>query len=740
MKKKIIFLVLIFLLSNQWASSAEKSVPEEYGEQAQEQYYYGTRYLRNKEYDKALEQFGKVIKDFPDSGVIAEVYVGIAEIKVLQGKDEDAIDAFKNALALKPSSLSTTEKLINLLFKRNEYKEIPSYLEKLLVSNKDTLYKRKGEYFLLLNSIWNNFFQKSLYQEGIKTLDLITNYFPETVEAADAWLKKGNWYKGSFLNDIENSISSYKKVLESFPSLTKQCAEASYEIGYLYFDAKKYKEAIPYFLIAADKFIHKNYAFNALFYLGKIYYDSGDKESFEEIKEKIVSFGPPSAEVYMNISNAARAFGWIDLSREFLRKAVKEYPATFGIPDNRILWFFDSVYAESASVALGDLDGDGQSEVVYGVKDGIFVLKGQTGEIKRQLKTDSSVTGNVVLGDLDGDKLDDIVFSTGKDIRAIKGKDSSIIWKAVKERPFSGNLALGKFGGRTLDVLAITNGSSGKSMLYCFNGESGKEIWSHPISSWHFPLAVKDVNSDGIDDLAFESYSYDKHSSELILLNGKDARPLWAFSKYGPVSYRCEIIYPVNEDSVPEIIAIIDGAKIVILDGKDGKDISTFNIGESIRSLTIADINEDKSLDFIISKEKSMTALLDMGKGGSLNVSLPCNLLFSGDYAGKKKKWTLLTDFGNVSVYEVFLRSPLVPELTFELKESFQDKFHNYHGSGVWYNIPSVVGDIDGDGKLELVVVMSRILYAFKTDISCKENSFVVPMAGLNYRHNRVIE
>ncbi len=36
MKKKIIFFGLIFLLSNQWASSAEKTVSEEYEEQAQE--------------------------------------------------------------------------------------------------------------------------------------------------------------------------------------------------------------------------------------------------------------------------------------------------------------------------------------------------------------------------------------------------------------------------------------------------------------------------------------------------------------------------------------------------------------------------------------------------------------------------------------------------------------------------------------------------------------------------------
>ncbi len=196
----------------------------------------------------------------------------------------------------------------------------------------------------------------------------------------------------------------------------------------------------------------------------------------------------------------------------------------------------------------------------------------------------------------------------------------------------------------------------------------------------------------------------------------------------------------MNGDSTPDIITIIDGVKVVILDGRDGREISAINISESICGIAVTDINGDGDYDIVIGKRKSMIAFLDMAKGGSDSLSLPCNLLFSGGYQGKKNKWTVVTDFDNVSLYEIFPRSPLNSELTSELKESFQDKFHNYHWSGVWYDIPPVIGDIDGDSKLELITVMGRVLYALKTNIPCVENSLVLPMAGLNYRHNNIIE
>lgn len=745
MKPKIFLVICICFFILQVIFGSTIVFSNEFEEKAQEQYYLGIQHLRHKEYDTALAQFRKVISEYPGTEVITDVYLGIGEIKKIQDKNDEAIIAFKKALDSKPGDLKTTEKLIDLFFETYNYEEINYYLEKLLIAKKDNLHKSKRTRIYLLDKVWDKFFRKSLLREGLKTLDLITDYFPDSVESAKAWLRKGNWYKSQSVNDFKNSIACYKKVLETFSDLKAECAQASYEIAYIYFDSKQYKEAIPYFSLVIDKYIHKNYDLNALYYLGKTCRILGEKKLLEKMKEKLISYRPVSPRTYIEISDISRELGWIDLSREFFKKAIEEYSGHLGLSDKRILWFSDLVYNDATSLALGDLDGDGEIEVVIGNKEGISVLRGKTGELIWQFKTKRKVIGTIVLGDLDGDKLDDIVFSTEKDIRTLKGSDGTTIWKVSKDTFFTGTLLLGKFGGKTLDVAVI--GRNNK--LYCLNGKDGREKWQYYYCYSNSSLVAKDVDLDGIDDLVFSGFA-----KELVLLNGRDAVPIWKFSEVTSSSNHI-VICPINQDETPDVFTITHDRKAMIIDGKTGKRLWKWGqFDYTSADMTVLDIDADGSYDVVLPMSKSTAIISDISEKRNISffLSYPCqsSFLVFKDYMEKKKNWLVFNDpIAKISILSLHsaLRvtssgtgSNLKPELKFKLVDRFEDELFQYGWRGRKGYCRPVIGDIDGDQKLELIVNMGRTLYALETGISCQKDNLIWPMSGLNYRHNNFFE
>ncbi|MCK4836817.1 MAG: PQQ-binding-like beta-propeller repeat protein, partial [Candidatus Aminicenantes bacterium] len=442
-----------------------------------------------------------------------------------------------------------------------------------------------------------------------------------------------------------------------------------------------------------------------------------------------------------------RDLGWSELAREFLKKAVDEYPADFGLPDDRILWFFDSIFQESASVALGDLNGDGQIEVVYGNKEWLFAFYGKTGEVIWKFENKAGIASELVLGDLDGDKQDDVVFLTNEDIIALRGKDGVILWKvprkvSPKEFPsLRGYLVLGNFGGKTLDVTVIDKNNK----LYCFNGKNGKKRWCYSYCDTYNPLAVGDVNLDGIDDLVLKG-----HIDELVLLNGKTGRPFWKFCQYQDGHghyYNHTVICPFNQDRFPDIITAA-GTKFVILDGKNGKKLYAWDCLKEITDITVMDIYGKEDYDILITSGGRTKVFLDMLRANeSTNLHIYRHHVIFRDYNVKNKSWAIVNkSFSELSIHTVYPNlisgSPRIFILSARVKQHFKDKFQrDLFSTGNMYIVPSpVVGDIDGDNKLEVVVGMGRILYALNTDIPCPKNILTLPMAGLNCRHNKFIE
>jgi len=93
------------------------------------------------------------------------------------------------------------------------------------------------------------------------------------------------------------------------------------------------------------------------------------------------------------------------------------------------LWNFSTAYWIYSSPVLGDIDGDGKLEVVFGSYDWrIYALNGENGSQLWNFTTGYAVYAAPSLGDIDGDgKLEVVIGSTDGYVYALNGENGTTL-------------------------------------------------------------------------------------------------------------------------------------------------------------------------------------------------------------------------------------------------------------------------------------------------------------------------
>ena len=79
-----------------------------------------------------------------------------------------------------------------------------------------------------------------------------------------------------------------------------------------------------------------------------------------------------------------------------------------------LLWKFKTGGAVSSSPAIGDIDGDGKPEVVFGSDDNyLYILDGTNGNLKWKYQTGNDIESSPALGDVDRNGKIDIAVASG---------------------------------------------------------------------------------------------------------------------------------------------------------------------------------------------------------------------------------------------------------------------------------------------------------------------------------------
>ncbi len=189
------------------------------------------------------------------------------------------------------------------------------------------------------------------------------------------------------------------------------------------------------------------------------------------------------------------------------------YVYAYNGEDGSLLWKFDTQRRwVCGCIAMGDLNGDGDLEVIagtFGDKENstIFCLDGSTGSVIWRYVTDLGPDFFVpAIGDLDGDGLSEVVVSGAEGvfpyyyisiIYCLDGTDGSLIWRfdedydAISNPPALGDID----GDNRLDII-LTSFADG--YLFALNGENGSLLWRYWINTSVSPPILADLD-DNLD-------------------------------------------------------------------------------------------------------------------------------------------------------------------------------------------------------------------------------------------------
>ncbi|MFN3781840.1 MAG: FG-GAP-like repeat-containing protein, partial [Candidatus Kapaibacteriota bacterium] len=189
-------------------------------------------------------------------------------------------------------------------------------------------------------------------------------------------------------------------------------------------------------------------------------------------------------------------------------------PTTFCFngSDGSLLWKTPTRGSDSPPT-IGDLDGNGELEILHGEFGGYVVcIDAKTGKKNWEILVHpkSWIQTAPTLVDLDGDGLLDFIVATWclnpndtNWVYAYRGYDQKLLWK----KPIGGRVYHG-FSIADLD----DDGSSElifgdySGTLYVFNSSTGEVLWTYHDNEFYYlgsPVTIADLNNDGKCELVF---------------------------------------------------------------------------------------------------------------------------------------------------------------------------------------------------------------------------------------------
>jgi len=368
----------------------------------------------------------------------------------------------------------------------------------------------------------------------------------------------------------------------------------------------------------------------------------------------------------------------------------------------------DSNFKAGAPVSIGDVDNDGILEVVilgeYPSWD-LYVINGNDGSVQ-WFDTTYGGFGMPLIEDINGDGTQEIIFADNYDstLHALNGEDGSVLWgyKMSCDNTW-GNAVCGDIDeDGLLEVVFQIPYFDHK--VYALEGEDGSFKWSYTTGGQVYSSPVLgDVDNDGKREVVFGSLD-----STVYALNGEDGSLLWSYETNGMSEASFSLGDIDNDDSLEVIFGSGDN-KVCALEGEDGSFKWSYTMSDILGDLSapaIGDIEGDGTREIVVRAENDSIYALN-GEDGSFIWS--CE---AGDFNNSGLVLGDVDGDGKLeAVYHVSGSTAARDGEDGSLLWSF------FVPGGVDYSTPSLA-DIDNDGKLEVVFSESNIVYALNGEES----------------------
>ncbi len=327
-----------------------------------------------------------------------------------------------------------------------------------------------------------------------------------------------------------------------------------------------------------------------------------------------------------------------------------------------------------SSPALGDVDGDGQVEVAIGSDDRhLYVLDGATGQTKWRFKTLNRVRSSPVIADVDGDGQPEIVVASNQ-VYALDARRQRRKWVFPLQTSTFSSPSVGDIDGDGRPEVVI---GSYDNLVYALDGASGQAKWRFRTDNGiESSPAIGDIDGDGEAEVVFGFGQVTSPGQKgVYALRGRNGQPKWFFQVTDEDGEERIISSPalgdVDNDGETEVVLGTNKGTLYVFSGTgDGQGNAqvkyTHQADNKIESSpSLGDIDGDGQLEIVVGSHDFTLYVLKAIEGRrTLNVD-----------------WTFST--AGTGLQPIIFSSP-------------------------------ALADIDNDGEIELVVGASNsLVYAF---------------------------
>jgi len=293
----------------------------------------------------------------------------------------------------------------------------------------------------------------------------------------------------------------------------------------------------------------------------------------------------------------------------------------------RKVWSYPMPSYVYSSVAVGDLDGDGQNEIVAADANGNLVCLGPDGKPKwtSRLRGQVFQWNSPSIFDLDNDGHNEIVIGNDRGYVTCFDSGGKLIWEFRGDRGSVSPLSVGDVNGDGVPEI-IYGSDAGR--VYCLSGD-GKWLWEmDPDEDSPFGRsapAVADINLDGRMEVLIAKSNYSPRQ-RLYALDAATGKVLWDFETELHV-YSCLAVGDINLDGEPEIICGDKATTVYCLDGRGREIWKTPLEGTGIfNGPVLADVRGDSLFEVVVGVRRNggtVPALYVLSPDGKLLESHP---------------------------------------------------------------------------------------------------------------------